>query len=298
MDNEESIKHGIKDGLFKKFFRKSEHFVHLYKECSGKQLNPEDIEPFDLSSDAVKLLNYNDVSQLTRDNRLIIMAEHLSSPLPNVCPRDLVYYVNIVQRFLAMNGKTLSSNNKVEIPLPEFYVAYNGNKPFSKKHLTFGNDFLQVKAILVDINFDNLKDQNPGNTLAGYSYFVKCLRDKKAQGAPDAIAITYAVDQCKKEKYLSGIVDKEDFIMVTQEDILRILYPTEEMVRAEAWEDGLEEGRQVGLQEGHIVSIIKQIHRKLLKSKTRAQIIEELELDEDDIKILDNFDSYKHLLPS
>ena len=126
--------------------------------------------------------------------------------------------------------------------------------------------------------------QSPDNTLAGYSYFVKCLRYKNAQGASDAETIKYAVEQCKKEKYLSGIVDREGFIMVTQEDVLRILYPTEEMVREE------------GKEEGQLLNLIKLIQRKIHKSKTRDQIIDELELDEQEIKILDNFETYMHML--
>jgi hypothetical protein len=36
----------------------------------------------------------------------------------------------------------------------------------------------------------------------------------------------------------------------------------------------------------------------MLMSKTREQIIKELFLEEQDIEILDNFDSYAHLLES
>jgi hypothetical protein len=33
------------------------------------------------------------------------------------------------------------------------------------------------------------------------------------------------------------------------------------------------------------------------RAKSRSEIIDELELDEYDIKILDNFEEYKHLIP-
>ena len=62
----------------------------------------------------------------------------------------------------------------------------------------------------------------------------------------------------------------------------------EEGVRITAMEEGLEQGQ--------LKKLVNQIQRKKLKSKTRQQIIDELELDEDDIEVLNNFERYTHLL--
>ena len=61
-------------------------------------------------------------------------------------------------------------------------------------------------------------------------------------------------------------------------------------------ETGCIDGRKVGREEGELRRIVQQIHRKKQKSKTREQIIEELELDEESIKILDNFENFSYLL--
>ena len=74
----------------------------------------------------------------------------------------------------------------------------------------------------------------------------------------------------------------------------------EEGVRISAIEEGLEQGLEQGLkqgmEEGRLKAIVNQINIKKLKSKTRQQIIEELELSESDIEVLDNFENYTHLL--
>ena len=49
-------------------------------------------------------------------------------------------------------------------------------------------------------------------------------------------------------------------------------------------------------EEGKTKSLLKLISRKLQKAKTREQIIDELELDDADIKFLDNFADYEYLL--
>lgn len=179
--------------------------------------------------------------------------------------------------------------------MPEFYIAYNGKRPFNKEYLAFGNGFLQVNTKLVDIRFDSLNDQQPSNALAGYAYFIKCMDVKKSDGVTDDEAFVYATQQCKKEGFLTGVVDKEDFIMY-QEAMIRVLFPTDEEraehARIEAMEEGLKEGLEQGREEGRIVVLLNKIHRKTLKSKTREQIIDELEMSEDEIKILGALSRY------
>ena len=69
----------------------------------------------------------------------------------------------------------------------------------------------------------------------------------------------------------------------------------EEGVRITAMEEGLEQGLKQGLEQGQHKQLIKLIRHKKLESKSRQQIINELGLDEDDIKILDSFEDYTHL---
>ncbi|MCL1790491.1 MAG: hypothetical protein FWG40_03890 [Peptococcaceae bacterium] len=58
----------------------------------------------------------------------------------------------------------------------------------------------------------------------------------------------------------------------------------------------LEEKRREGREEGELRVLVHLIHRKMLKNKTREQIIEELELNDAEVKILDRFDEYANLL--
>ena len=90
------------------------------------------------------------------------------------------------------------------------------------------------------------------------------------------------------ERYIGAITD--DALLLKIEGSNKIMNKTTE------W--ALMDAEIKGREEGQIVSLIKQIQRKMLKSKTREQIIDELEMDEQGINILDNLDSYTHLLPS
>ena len=284
MLNDTSISRTIKSTLFRELFSQSRNFIDLYEVCSGIRMDVREINPFDLNSDIINRSLCNDTSHITSDKRLIIMAEHLSSPKRNVAQRDLLYYTNLVQQWLAVEGKSMSSGRKFDIPLPEFYIVYNGKQEFTKSYLTFGNDFLRVSAKLVNINFDMLTNQEPTNVLAGYSYFFKQMDNKLTAGATRTEAFKHAVNQCIKNGYLHNVVEKEDFIMY-QDAVLDYLFPSKERL---SWVEGYE--------EGELKQLVQLIHKKKLKSKSREQIIEELEMDETNIEILDNFDAYTHLL--
>jgi uncharacterized Fe-S cluster-containing protein len=59
-----------------------------------------------------------------------------------------------------------------------------------------------------------------------------------------------------------------------------------------------DEIRAEGKIEDRLVTLLHQIKKKKKKSKPREKIIDELELEEQDLYLLDNFESYKHLIPS
>jgi predicted transposase/invertase (TIGR01784 family) len=60
-------------------------------------------------------------------------------------------------------------------------------------------------------------------------------------------------------------------------------------------ERGLEQGLEQGLNRGLLLRLIRQIDVKIQKNKSRAQIIDELELDEEGITVLDHLEEYRAL---
>ena len=146
----------------------------------------------------------NEVSFLTNDNRLIIITE-LNDQYPNVPQRELLHYSELVWQWLAVESST---PGKLCMPMPEFYVVHNDKIACGETRLSFGNDFLQVSAKLIDISFEKLPDRDPMNALAGYSYFCSQLGGNMSGGT----AFDYAVRRCINAGYLKGVVDTEGFI--------------------------------------------------------------------------------------
>ena len=148
LDIRNKAKRTIKNSLFCDIFKNPGNFIDLYKECSGKVLNLKDVTRFDLNSKHLSRSLNNDVSYLTNDNRLLIFVEHQSTVNLNMTIRLLLYFVEAVRIWLTIHGFELSARTKVHVPMPEFYVAYNGSLPYNESALTLSNDFLNIKVKL------------------------------------------------------------------------------------------------------------------------------------------------------
>ena len=145
--------------------------------------------------------------------------------------------------------------SKIEIPVPELFVAYNGIKTLNEYNqglkIESASIKVDVNVKVVDITFDNLENKQTENILAGYSYFYKIYDAQILQGKSKVEAFNSAREACMKDGYLKGIVEKEDFI-VYYKDVLDY----DHQIR---WE-GREEGVIIGYQK-----VMDKVESMLLK---------------------------------
>ena len=209
-----------KDSLFKGIFKIAPNFIQLLEKCKGSKvtLTPDDIIPFDLSSETLLRKRLNDVSFLTKDNRLIILIEHQSTINPNMALRMFLYYSELLQLWIKLNNINLFAGRKItNLPTPEFYVAYNGTEPLKENKSIFSLEHkgtsIAVEVEVVDIHFEKLEDKQPTNALAGYAFFYKIYEEELKKGVIGQEAFNTAREECIKQGYLKGFIEKEDFIM-------------------------------------------------------------------------------------
>jgi len=125
----------------------------------------------------------NDVSYLV-DNKIIVLAEHQSTVNPNMPLRCLEYVTRLYEHI--QNPRDRYSRTLKKIPLPAFYVFYNGVEKLPAKQVSKLSDSfimqpetpsLELVVKLININYDNdsqiLKSCEP---LGQYSRFVDAVR--------------------------------------------------------------------------------------------------------------------------
>ena len=125
----------------------------------------------------------NDVSYLV-DNKIIVLAEHQSTVNPNMPLRCLEYVTRLYEHI--QNPRDRYSRALKKIPVPVFYVFYNGRENIpAQKILRLSDSFikqpetptLELVVKLININYDKdsqiVKSCEP---LGQYSRFVDAVR--------------------------------------------------------------------------------------------------------------------------
>lgn len=185
-DNTDAIKPNrtFKDATFRYIFKEKDKFVELYKSLSGIELNPNEVESFDLDSLVISDW-HNDVSFVTKDRHIIILLEQQSSYCANMSIRCLVYYSNLIRKLYEDDmdkfKNKIYSKNKLFLPRPEFFVLYMGKEELSEDCEMLSSHFIDsqnasidLRVLNIDIKYNNdfMRNTNTSDTLHGYSFFV------------------------------------------------------------------------------------------------------------------------------
>ena len=197
----------------------------------------------------------NDVSYLV-DNKIIVLAEHQSTVNPNMPLRCLEYVTRLYEHI--QNPRDRYSRALKKIPVPVFYVFYNGRENIpAQKILRLSDSFinqpetpsLELVVKLININYDKdsqiLKSCEP---LGQYSQFVDAVRRHIAVDKEHGFE--NAIKECIKNNILREYLQRKSREVVNML-IAEYDYDTDIAVqRAEAGRIAFAEGREQGISQG------------------------------------------------
>ena len=256
-----------KDSVFVDLFAKDitakENFVSLYNALHETNLDYKITEVKPVMIEQVLYMKYyNDIAMLI-DNKIVVLIEHQSTINENMPFRILEYIARIYEKVVKTKNKF--GKKLVKIPLPEFYVFYNGKEDFTlEKTLKLSDAFmlpekefspdlanfpLEITVKVVNINVDK---GNPilkrCKILDQYSEFIELVRKSIDSGTDDPF--TTAISKAIKEGFLSDYLARKstevENMLMTEYD-----YDTDIAVqREEAYEDGLSKGISQGISQG------------------------------------------------
>ena len=248
-----------KDSVFVDLFsedeKAKENFLSLYNALHGTNLkDTEQLKTVRLDQ-VLYMTFYNDVSYLV-DNKIIVLAEHQSTINPNMPLRCLEYVSRLYETLF--ESKEKYSRKLLKIPVPEFYVFYNGEEPYpSDKTLKLSEAFiergtetnLELTVKVININRQN---RHPAlencKTMHEYSIFVETVRKWKEIDSQNGFE--KAVEECIENNIL------REYLKRKTKEVLNMLlaeydYETDIAVqRAEEHEIAFAEGIEQGFSEG------------------------------------------------
>lgn len=252
MQDEIRINREHKDRLFRRIFSKKEELLSLYNALNNSDyINTEDLQIYTMD-DFVYMSMRNDLSFLI--DMTLNVFEHQSTYNPNMPLRGFFYMSSAYQKYIALNHLDIYSSKRIALPLPQYYVFYNGTKNMPDESRILLTDSMthpdaaqkssaQFSAHMININAGHssgIMQRCP--KLYQYSLFIEEIRQNQKQGAALREAVETAVDSCIRQGILTDILlgnKAEVTNMILQE------YDEDLHIRNEkeiSFQDGYEEG--------------------------------------------------------
>ena len=276
--NNRNFKDSVFVDLFAKDINAKENFVSLYNALHNTCLDfrTTEVEPVMIEQVLYKSF-YNDIAMLI-DNKIVILIEHQSTINENMPFRILEYITRIYEKITKSKNKF--GRKLIQLPVPEFYVFYNGKEDFpTEKTLKLSDAFvspeekhgktldfpLEITVKVVNINVD--KDNQilkRCEVLEQYSEFVDLVRHFISTGVEDPFktAIEVAIGSGVLSDYLERKATEVKNMILTEYD-----YDTDIAVqREEAYEEGLNKGFSQGIAQGVAQGISQGAEQKAVET--------------------------------
>ena len=134
-------KRKIKDSVFTNLFQNKKYLLQLYKA-----LHPEDncVTEDEIADITIKHVlvdaDYNDLG-FSVGNRLMVLVESQSTWTFNIIIRALMYLIQTYHDYFKRTNQNLYGSKKVNMPKPELYVIYTGDRKNISDTISLSKEF-------------------------------------------------------------------------------------------------------------------------------------------------------------
>ncbi len=216
---EQVAKYTAKDSVFTSIFREPKYLLQLYQA-----LHPEDHEATEDSIKNVTITNvlldqyYNDVG-FQIGEKIVILVEQQSSWSINIVVRCLLYLAQTYQEYFESTKQNVYGSKKLELPKPEMYVIYTGNRKTRPEYLYLSKEFFGGDDSVLDVKVKMIYDGKEGDIINQYVAFTKIYNEQVKLHGRTREAVLETIRICKDQnvlsEYLSGREKEVVDIMMT-----------------------------------------------------------------------------------
>ncbi len=216
---EQVAKYTAKDSVFTSLFREPKYLLQLYQA-----LHPEDHEATEDSIKNVTITNvlldqyYNDVG-FQIGEKIVILVEQQSSWSINIVVRCLLYLAQTYQEYFESTKQNVYGSKKLELPKPEMYVIFTGNRKARPEYLCLSKEFFGGDDSVLDVKVKMIYDGKEGDIINQYVTFTKIYNEQVKLHGRTREAVLETIRICKDQnvlsEYLSGREKEVVDIMMT-----------------------------------------------------------------------------------
>lgn len=286
MTEEKRVKYSGKDTVFRDMFSNPKYLLQLYRV-----LHPEDVSITEADLEIVTLqsilLNgiYNDLGFLVRKDKLMILVEAQSTWSPNIVIRSLMYLMNTCQEYFTKQKIQLYGSSKVQMPKPELYVIYTGEKGNHPDVLSLKNEFFPDTDCCIDAKVKVIYLRNSNDIINQYIGFCRVFNEQVVLYGRTLKAAKEIVRICRDMDLLSDYLGEREMevegIMLALFDQEQVWNIEKEHIRQQALEQGVSQGLSQGLSQGRLAMLIDLVRDGSLSLTSAAK---KANLDEEKFK--------------
>ena len=255
------MKRAIKDSVFSFLFRQPEYTLELYKTLHPEDKNVTEADLKLVTIENVLLNNlYNDLGFLIR-GMLIVLVEAQSTFSFNIALRVLLYLAASYKKYVDAHELDLYGGKKAQIPRPELYVIYTGDKKDVPDTIRLSDLYEGIGDVEITIHV--IRASGSESIIDQYIRFCEIADEERKNRGYTKEAVEETIRRCIAENVLTK------FLLSRQQevqDIMFTLFDHERIVEIHEYniaKDARAEGEAKGLEKGKAESRL-EIAKNLL----------------------------------
>lgn len=223
-------KRKIRDSVFTNLFQDKKYLLQLYKALHPEDSNVTEDKIEDITIKHVLVdADYNDLGFSIGD-RLMVLVESQSTWTVNIIIRALMYLIQTYHDYFKRTNQNLYGSKKVNMPRPELYLIYTGDKKNIPDSISLARDFFDGAEIAIDAEIKVLYQENE-DIIGQYIIFSKVYTEQRKLYGNTKQAVTETIDICKNRNVLREYLESKEGEVV---DIMMTLFDDEQILKAYA----------------------------------------------------------------
>ncbi|MDE7224376.1 MAG: hypothetical protein K2O34_11445 [Acetatifactor sp.] len=221
-------KRKIRDSVFTNLFQDKKYLLQLYKALHPEDSNVTEDEIADITIKHVLVdAAYNDLGFSIGD-RLMVLVESQSTWTLNIIIRALMYLIQTYHDYFKRTNQNLYGSKKVDMPRPELYLIYTGDKKYIPDSISLARDFFDGGKIAIDAEIKVLYQENE-DIIGQYIIFSKVYTEQRKLYGNTKQAVTETIRICKNRNVLREYLESKEKEVV---DIMMTLFDDEQILKA------------------------------------------------------------------
>ncbi len=211
---------------------------------------------------------------------MLLLVEAQSTWSPNIVLRAMIYLFTTYQNYFNTIRVSLHTEKTVDMPWPELYVIYSGDK-IVPDVISLNEIYFPGRKCRINGEMDVIHLGNSSAIINQYIEFCMVWNSQSKEHGCSLTAIRNTIRICKEKNFLREYLTSRE---TEVEDIMKTLYDQEWETKL-YYEGKVREGRKEGKQEGKQEGILATVVSLMKKGKlTETEAAEEAGMSVPDFK--------------